>query len=319
MYFYFTLHMTMLQKIIAITLGDPEGIGPEIITKCLDRHKTRFPLLIIGSREFYQGTGLQVIVDIDEIQGAGRFMLDLPVDTLSGDPSFEYVKTGVDLSIKKQIHALVTGPISKERWLQAGIPFRGHTDYLAKMAGVDRYIMFFWSADMRVALFSTHIPLREVFAHMRREKIVPFIQLLDCELDRLFGDRFTLLVSGLNPHAGERGGIGSEELEEIIPAIEEARGKIKNKIIGPFPPDTIFLEAQKHTNSVVISWYHDQGLIPFKLLNIHAGVNMTLGLPFIRTSPDHGTAFEIAGQGIANPSSMIEAVKLAESLVQRTA
>ena len=243
--------------------------------------------------------------------------MHIPGEAITGDPSFEFVKRGVELSLQKEIHALVTGPISKEKWFQAGVPFPGHTDYLAQMAGVDRYIMFFWSPDIRVALFSTHIPLKDVFANVKRGKIVSFLQLLDRELDRLFGDEFTLLVSGLNPHAGEQGVIGPEELEEIIPAIDEVRDTIKSEIIGPFPPDTIFLEARKYKHAVVVSWYHDQGLIPFKLLNIHSGVNMTLGLPFIRTSPDHGTAFEIAGKGIANPSSMMEAVKLAETLVER--
>lgn len=309
--------MSTIPKILAITLGDPDGIGPEVIAKSLDKRTSHYPVLLIGSHEFCGNIEARIIRHVNEIRDSGVYLLDLPVDSIVGDPSFHYVKAGVELSLQKKIHSLVTGPISKERWLQAGVPFRGHTDYLAQMAGIDRYIMFFWSIDMKVALFSTHIPLQEIFPRINRERIVPFLQLLDRELERLFGGQFTVLVSGLNPHAGEHGVIGSEELDEIIPAIEEAKKTVKNQIIGPFPPDTVFLEAQKYNRSVVVSWYHDQGLIPFKLLNIHSGVNMTLGLPFIRTSPDHGTAFEIAGKGIANPSSMREAIKLAELLMER--
>ena len=309
--------MSTVPKILAITLGDPEGIGPEVIAKSLNNRALHHPVLLIGSHEFCGDIEARIIRDVHEIHDSGVYLLDMPVGSIAGDPSFHYVKTGVELSLQKKIHALVTGPISKERWLQAGVPFPGHTDYLAQMAGVDRYIMFFWSSDMRVALYSTHIPLREIFSRITEERIVPFVQLLDRELERLFGGEFTILVSGLNPHAGEQGVIGSEELDEIIPAIEEARKTIKNEIIGPFPPDTVLLEAQKYKQAVVVSWYHDQGLIPFKLLNIHTGVNMTLGLPFIRTSPDHGTAFEIAGKGVANPSSMKEAINLAELLMER--
>ncbi len=305
-------------KVIALTLGDPLGIGAEVIASSVRHLHLQQPLVIIGTKEWCPGIDAETIENLNQIAGAHLYFLNIPEAEIQGDPSFSYVKTAVELAMQKHVAAIVTGPISKEKWNRAGISFRGHTDYLASMAGVRRYIMFFWSTGMRVALFTTHIPLHEVFEHLRKDKIVPFFHLLDDELHRLFGgEHFTLLVNGLNPHAGEQGIIGTMELDEIIPAIDEVKGRLKNDILGPFPPDTIFLEAQNHPNSVVVSWYHDQGLIPFKLLNLHSGVNMTLGLPFIRTSPDHGTAFDIAGKGLANPSSMMEAIRLAEMLVNK--
>ncbi len=302
---------------IALTMGDPSGIGPEVIAKSLERLCLQYPTILIGSKEWWPAVDATVIQNPEEITERKFHFLHIPINEINGDPSFQYVKTAVELALAGRVDAIVTAPISKEKWLRAGVPFRGHTDYLARMAGVARYIMFFWSKAMRVALFTTHIPLNEVFGHIRKRKIAPFLHLLDEELARFFGETFTLLVSGLNPHAGEQGVIGTVEIEEIIPAIEEVKGKLKSEIFGPFPPDTIFLEAQNYKNPVIVSWYHDQGLIPFKLLNLHSGVNMTLGLPFIRTSPDHGTAFDIAGKGIANPSSMMEAIRLAEMLVEK--
>jgi 4-hydroxythreonine-4-phosphate dehydrogenase len=229
--------------------------------------------------------------------------------------SFEYVNKGVEFALNKDINALVTGPISKEKWVRNGIDYKGHTDFLAKTAGVKKnsYTMFFWSETLKVLLYTIHIPLKEIFKHITFEGITEYLKFVDFELHRLFSKKLNFLISGLNPHAGENGYLGLEEEEVIIPAIDSLRGQMN--IEGPFPPDVIFLKALETKDSVVISWYHDQGLIAFKLLNIHSGVNMTLGLPYIRTSPDHGTAYDIAGKGIANPSSMIQAIKLAEYLV----
>lgn len=215
----------------------------------------------------------------------------------------------------KKIHALVTAPISKEKWLRAGITYKGHTQLLADSAGTRNHCMFFWSNSLKVALFTVHIPLQEVFKHLEKEKITRFIRFVDDQLTGLFNKKFTFLVSGLNPHAGEEGIMGSQEKEIIIPAMQELEKQGGIRLKGPYPPDTVFLTARDTPDSVVISWYHDQGLIAFKLLNIHRGVNMTLGLPYIRTSPDHGTAYDIAGKNIANPSSMKEALRLAELLI----
>jgi len=253
--------------------------------------------------------------ELDEIDQVGNFFLDFSTseEFQDSDPSFIFFKSAVDFSLQNRIHAVVTAPISKEKWQRAGISYNGHTEYLSKISIKKKVSMFFWSENLKVALFTIHIPLSSIFPYIKRENIVNFIRFIHAELFRLFKKRFTFLISGLNPHAGEEGFIGKEEIDFIIPAIEELKSELS--IQGPYPPDTIFLKAKDIKNSVVISWYHDQGLIAFKLLNINSGVNLTLGLPFIRTSPDHGTAYDIAGKGIANPSSMTQAIRLTNQLL----
>lgn len=282
-------------------------------------YEPRCALVVFGSGDFYEDKTLQRISAIEEVRNKGIYFYDIPRKNIAGhrDPSFEYVKTAIDFALAGKVQALVTAPIGKEKWLRAGIAYKGHTELLAKTAGVKNHAMFFRSEDLNVALFTVHIPLKDIFQYIKRDKIVDFIRFVNGELGRLFSRKFTFLVSGLNPHAGEDGFLGTEERDEIIPAIEALRGELKSEIIidGPYPPDIIFLKARDTRDSVVISWYHDQGLIAFKLLNIHTGVNLTLGLPYIRTSPDHGTAYDIASKGIANPSSMKQAIKLAEELL----
>ncbi len=301
-----------INKRIAITLGDPEGIGPEIVYKSLRDYSPPYPVIIIGGREFYQDKTIPLINVLEEIQDRDKGIFFYHIDT-PGDASFAYVETGIQWALGKKINALVTAPISKEKWLKAGIPQRGHTELLAQTAGVKEHAMFFWSPNLKIALFSVHIPLKNIFDRLKKNEIIHFIRFVATELSRLFLKDFTFLVCGLNPHAGENGFLGNEEIVEIIPAITALKSEIN--IDGPFPPDIIFLKAKEIKDAVVISWYHDQGLIAFKLLNFHNGVNLTLGLPYIRTSPDHGTAYDIAGKGIANPSSMKEAIRLAELLI----
>ncbi len=303
---------------MAVTLGDPQGIGPEIIEKSFFQYQPQCSVIIIGDTRYYGNNNIPVIDNIDEIKGKkekGIYLYRvLPSENEKKiDPSYLYVREGIRLALENKVHALVTGPVSKEKWLQSGIPFKGHTGLLAHSAGVEDHCMFFWSEDMKVALYTIHIPLKDIFSQIKKEKIIHFVRFVNNRLKESFKKEFHFLVSGLNPHAGEGGIIGQEELETIIPAIDELKSEMN--ITGPFPPDTIFLQARDIPDSVVISWYHDQGLIAFKLLNINSGVNMTLGLPFIRTSPDHGTAFDIAGKGIADPSSMLQAIKLAEHLL----
>lgn len=311
-------------KIVAVTLGDPEGIGPEIIHKSLQHYQPRGTVLIIGNGHYYPDKKVTRILHPGEAEQRGVYFYDVG-DRIDRETSFQYVKTGVELALSQQVAALVTAPVSKEKWLKAGVTYKGHTEYLAETAGVNDYSMFFWSENMKVSLFTIHIPLKNIFKFIKKGEITRFIRSLDRELYRLFKQKFTFLVSGLNPHAGEDGFLGSEEIAEIIPAIAALRQEGETgpereiKIEGPFPPDIVFLKAGKRKDAVVVSWYHDQGLIPFKLFNIHTGVNMTLGLPYIRTSPDHGTAYDIAGKNMANPSSMTAAIKLAEKLVLRQA
>jgi 4-hydroxythreonine-4-phosphate dehydrogenase len=273
-------------------------------------------VVVIGNKDCYIPRPVQLIPDIRDIRdvrGEGVYFYHVPPGTVDREPSFHYVKTAVEWALEGKIAAVVTAPVSKEKWLKAGVPYKGHTEYLAESAGVSNHCMFFWSADLKTALFTVHIPLKEVFGHLRKDRVIEFIRFVEGELRRLFGRRFHMLVNGLNPHAGESGFLGTEEEEIIIPAVEALKQDMS--IEGPFPPDVIFIKARETEDSVVISWYHDQGLIAFKLLNIHSGVNMTLGLPYIRTSPDHGTAYDIAGKGIANASSMKEAILLARQLV----
>jgi 4-hydroxythreonine-4-phosphate dehydrogenase len=298
-------------------MGDPEGIGPEIIYKSLREYSPQCAVVILGQLDYYGDMPIQIISCIEEAGDKGIFFYNINPPA-SRDPSYEYVRTGIEWALGKNIQALVTAPISKEKWRRAGIAYNGHTQLLAETAGIKDHGMFFWSENLKAALFTVHIPLKDVFQYICRDKIIRFIRFVDSELTRLFKKKFTFLVSGLNPHAGEGGIMGTEETDTIIPAVDVLTSTHGIDIHGPYPPDTIFLKAGDSKDSVVISWYHDQGLIAFKLLNIHAGVNMTLGLPYIRTAPDHGTAVDIAGKGIANPSSMKQAIQLAEYLLQLT-
>ena len=278
-------------------------------------------MVIIGNKDDYHDKAVPQLSCIEEflVKEQGVYFYHIEPGKLrsrmnpAGEASFAYVETGIQWALQKKIHALVAAPISKEKWLNAGIAAAGHTGLLAETAGVKDYSMFFWSKDLKVVLFSIHIPLKDIFSRIKKDEICRFIRFTDFHLTRLFQEKFTFLISGLNPHAGENGYLGDEECGEIIPALSALKSEID--IQGPYPPDVVFLKAKEMSNTVVVAWYHDQGLIPFKLLNIHNGVNLTLGLPYIRTSPDHGTAYDIAGKGIANPSSMIEAIRLAGHLL----
>lgn len=299
---------------IAVTLGDAEGIGPEIVYKSLRTHTPAFPVVVIGDKNKYADKNVPLVKHPEEARQKGVCFHHIDSRTIQSDASYVYVKTAIQWALEKKIGAMVTAPISKEKWLQAGVPYKGHTELLARTAGVDNHSMFFWSEDLKTALFTVHIPLQEVFRYLEKDAVIRFIRFTAAELERLFSQPFTFLVSGLNPHAGESGYLGCEEAEIITPAIETLKPEMD--IRGPYPPDVVFLQAKETDNAVVVTWYHDQGLIPFKLLNIHRGVNLTLGLPYVRTSPDHGTAYDIAGKGIADPSSMIEAIRLAERLIR---
>ena len=300
-------------KVIAVTLGDPQGIGPEVVAKSLDARSPSTSLLLVGSRRHFSASGLRLLDDAGAIGAGETAFLDVGDGPAGGDPSFHWVRTAVELALQGRAQALVTGPVDKDRWLAAGLPYRGHTDFFAAAVAAAP-VMFFWSPGMRVALFTHHIPLRDVFARLERGAIAAFVRRLDSELRRQFGQEFVYLFSGLNPHAGEKGRLGSEELEVILPAIAELGGEVP--VTGVYPPDVVFVKARSLKGTVVVAWSHDQGLIPFKLLHGADGVQVTLGLPFVRTSPVHGTARDIAGKGIADPASMRAAIRLAESLLR---
>jgi len=210
------------------------------------------------------------------------------------------------------IQALVTAPISKESWKMAGLSHPGHTAYFNRK--YPRAIMSFFSPRLNVALFTHHLPLQDAIKKVRRQALTAFLLELEKSIDKIGDYRFVL--AGLNPHAGEHGMLGREEIEEIIPAMEAAQ-KAGMDISGPSPPDTVCRQALDKPDIIVISLYHDQGLAAFKLVAFESGVNVTLGLPFIRTSPDHGTAFDIAGSGQADPESMEQALRLAVEFASR--
>lgn len=300
-------------KVVAVTLGDPEGIGPEVVAKSLDSLSPTAAIVVVGSRRHFPFGTLPVIRDAGQARAGEIFFLEAGEAAADVDPSFAWVRTAVDLARRGQVQALVTAPVSKERWLSSGAPFRGHTDYFASLAAEAPPAMFFWSPGLKVALFTHHIPLREVFSRLERPRIADFVRRIDRELRRLFGREFTYLFCGLNPHAGENGRLGSEEIEVIGPALGDLSGEVR--VAGLFPPDVVFAKARGMKDAVVVSWTHDHGLIPFKLLHAGDGVQLTLGLPFIRTSPVHGTAPDIAGKGIADPASMLASIRLAESLL----
>ncbi|MGD8537227.1 MAG: 4-hydroxythreonine-4-phosphate dehydrogenase PdxA [Candidatus Aminicenantes bacterium] len=316
---------------IGITLGDPGGIGPEVTLKSLSQREASSPahFILFGSRPLTEETlkTLGLHMDIPSLTGLESSSLpsiclwDIKtplhmekkgvVSKENGEASFQYFQRAVKKARDGALDAVVTAPISKHSWALAGIPYPGHTEYLSH--AYPQAIMAFWSAKIKVALFTHHISLKEAIKKIKTKALFKFFQLLNNSLIQTGKTNMSFLVSGLNPHAGEEGLLGLEEKEEIAPAVQKAQeGGIS--IQGPYPPDVVFRKAYDLPDTMVIALYHDQGLIAFKMAAFDEGVNMTLGLPFIRTSPDHGTAFDIAGKGRANPKSMTEAIKLALDL-----
>ena len=287
-------------KRIGITLGDPAGIGPEVIRAALT--SGRLP----ASAEY-------IVI--------GKF-----ADWSLGKPTHETAQAAaaaleeaVSLAQNKSIDAVVTGPIHKARMYEIGFKFPGQTEFFAQRCGVKNFAMLLTGGKITVALVTTHLPLAEVPGALKKEEIVRVGLLLHEFLARRGIKSPRIAVAGLNPHAGESGALGREEIEIIAPAIEELNSSLVTRHLspsfaGPFSPDTLFHHVANGDWDGVLCMYHDQGLIPLKLHAFYEGVNVTLGLPFPRTSPDHGTAFEIAGKGIARPDSMIAAIKLAAEL-----
>ncbi len=318
---------------IGITLGDPGGIGPEIILKAFSSLNTlpKANYIFFGSSIVIEQEKKALGLDLDiqpferakeaDSSSSCLFEIETPLKTVkkgaaykeNGISSFSFLKEAAEEAKKGTIQALVTGPISKHSWKLAGLKWKGHTDFFSRI--YPQAIMAFWSDRMKTALFSHHLPLKEALKRVKKEKLKDFFLHLHHCLERIQPETFRFLVAGLNPHAGESGLLGSEEDKEIVPAIKEAQKQGMN-ISGPFPPDVVFRNALNRTETVVIALYHDQGLIPFKLEAFEKGVNITLGLPFIRTSPVHGTAYDIAGKGIASSQSMVEAIRLAYRLSQ---
>ena len=333
--------------IIAITMGDPASIGPEIAVKALLEKKIYEickPLLVGDAKVFEQIISklkLDVKVNaLDKVTDA-KFELgtidvfDLnitdinklqfgKIDAMCGEASFQAVKKVIELALSKEVDATVTGPINKKSINEAGHHFAGHTEIYAHFTGTKKYAMLLVEDNINVIHVSTHVSLRQAVDLVKKERIVQVIELIVDGLKRLGKTNLKIGVAGLNPHAGDSGLFGTEDNEEILPAVQEAK-RLGYNVEGPVPPDTMFAKAAMGAYGGVVAMYHDQGHIPFKLAGFKwnaekqqmdsvKGVNITLGLPIIRTSVDHGTAFEIAGKGIASADAMILAIESAVQL-----
>jgi 4-hydroxythreonine-4-phosphate dehydrogenase len=288
-----------MKPLVAITAGDPAGIGPEIAVKAAadPSVRERCETKIYGpSTE-------------DELARFERGR----VSAAAGRAAYDAIVRAVADAVRGDVQAIATAPINKASFAAAGLAWKGHTDLLAHLTGAPRGVMMFYSERLRVILATVHIPLSQVPSALTRDALEGVVRLTAAELPRFGFPAPRLAVAGLNPHAGELGLLGSEDRDVLAPAIAACRAKGID-VAGPFPADTIFLRAMQGEFDAVIACYHDQGLIPMKMAAFGKAVNVTLGLPIIRTSVDHGTAFDIAGTGRADPGSMIEAVKLAGHL-----
>ncbi len=306
---------------IGITMGDPNGISPEIVVKAVNAAEVSDVCspVIYGSRQVLESaanlTNLKLNCRIfDPFEFGTGDLRPCRVDRKAGEASLAYIREAVKAAVSGEVDAIVTAPISKESTHLAGSKFPGHTEMLKELTGANDAVMMFEGGNFRVVLVTIHTALREVPKLITKESVLSVINITH----RTLVDQFKikdpkLVVCGLNPHAGESGAFGDEEIVHIAPAVAEAR-KLGVGVTGPLPADTLFYYANQGKWDAVVAMYHDQGLIPFKMVSFNVGVNMTLGLPIIRTSPDHGTAFNIAWKGVADPSSMIAAVKLASRL-----
>jgi 4-hydroxythreonine-4-phosphate dehydrogenase len=282
---------------IAITLGDVAGIGPEVVTKAIRSKKLdrRFEYEVILEKEAPQ-------IELGKIsKKAARFALK----------SLEF---GVEQCLRGNYAALVTGPVNKAGLKSVGFRFPGQTEWLAHQTQTRDFAMMLVGGSLRVALVTTHVPIHKVSSLLTQQRVLKTIEICFHSLKKFKISRPRILVAALNPHGGVLAEEGVEEKSIIRPAIRLARQKIGKSITGPYSPDYLFWLAKKGEVDAVICMYHDQGLIPLKMLAFDCGVNLTLGLPIVRTSPDHGTAYDIAGKNKANPNSMIEAINLAAQL-----
>ncbi|MGI9409900.1 MAG: 4-hydroxythreonine-4-phosphate dehydrogenase PdxA [Hyphomicrobiaceae bacterium] len=318
---------------IAITMGDPAGIGPEIAVKVAADRDLPIRPVIIGDFACLEQAAKIANVEQNVIEINSLASFDAESDLIQvlqvrpalstiesgrvsaecGQAAYDYIRAAINLAKASEVSAVVTAPIHKEALAAAGIAYPGHTEMLADFGGAERCAMMLANDELRVVLVTIHCALREAIEKITVESEFEAISLAH-EGAREFGiAQPRVAVAGLNPHAGEGGLFGNEEADVIVPAINAARD-LGIDVSGPWPGDTVFMQARAGRFDVVVAQYHDQGLIPIKYLGIENGVNITLGLPFVRTSPDHGTAFDIAGKGIADPASLRMAVIQAHRL-----
>jgi 4-hydroxythreonine-4-phosphate dehydrogenase len=331
--------MTGAKAPLAMTMGDPAGIGPELALAAWRNRTTGAPFFVFAAPGVLAAAARRAgfatpVVETDPAGAAAAFSHGLPVVALKsavedtpGRPAaanaaatIESIARAVEAVHQGAARAVVTNPIAKAVLYKAGFQFPGHTEYLGELAKAWGRpavpVMMIWSETLKVVPVTIHIPLAEAATALSAELIINTARIVDRDLRDHFGfKRPRLAVAGLNPHAGEGGAMGREEITIISPAVEALRAEGIDAV-GPLPADTMFHPKARARYDVALTMYHDQGLIPVKTLAFEEGVNVTLGLPFVRTSPDHGTAFDIAGRGLANPASLIAALKLADRLTQ---
>ena len=325
---------TQLPK-IAVTAGDPAGIGPEVCLHLLANPEISqiCTPIVFGDRSVLERSahecGLSmpenVVTSLEEAEGP--CLLDFQtlsqedyqtgtVNAATGTAGYKYVTEAIDAALAGKVDAVTTGPLNKEALKMAGIPFPGHTEIFADRTKSERACMLQYSEEIRCVFVTTHVGYAEVPTLLTEKRILDVIEMCAEAMERIRGRKPKLLCCGLSPHAGEKGLFGNGEEETVIgPTLQKARDRGID-IIGPLPPDTVFLPARRMEYDCVVCMYHDQGHIPLKALAFDTAVNTTLGLPIIRTSVDHGTALDIAGKGVANPSSLFSATQLAVQLSQ---
>ena len=303
---------------IAITLGDPAGIGPEVTLKALSclPASQRKNILLLGPEPLYSKLVKKLSLKIH----FNYFFTQLcPKKIILGCSvtgqtrlAVASIDLAVRLAMQGDVDAIVTAPINKAGLKKTGYTMPGHTEYLAELSGTQKYEMMLVGGPLRTVLVTRHAAIKDVPSKILKKRVEETILMADFELRRSFGiPKPRLVVCGLNPHAGEEGSFGREEIDQIRPAVLSAQKKIKGTVTGPLSPDALFYDAYSGKYDAEICMYHDQGLIPLKMISRGHGVNVTLGLPFVRTSPDHGTAYDIAGKMKADPGSMLEAIRLA--------
>ena len=314
-------------------MGDGCGIGPEITARLFADAAPLPPTIVLGDEGMIQrairllGLSLKVrVIDAPEefqampgtinVIALSHLPEDIPfgqLDARAGKAAFDYIRAGIELALQKRIRAIVTAPINKEALRLADIHYPGHTEILADFSGTKDFAMMLMNNNLRVILVTIHVSLREALDQVSRESELRTIRLAHQAMTQLGIAEPRIAVAGLNPHAGEHGLFGSEDDEIIRPAIQQARAE-GIEASGPWPGDTVFMHARQGRFDIVVAQYHDQGLIPVKYLGVDEGVNITVGLPFVRTSVDHGTAFDIAGTGKASHASLRVAVEQAAML-----
>jgi 4-hydroxythreonine-4-phosphate dehydrogenase len=323
----------MNRLLVAITIGDPAGIGPEIVLKSVEDQEVLAACrpLVIGDRGVleqaakFSGVHAEIRVVTRPEEGAYRSgtidLLDLGnvdgdslkmgiIQGMCGRAAFEYIQKAAELASSRSVDAIATGPINKEALRAAKVNFIGHTEILAALTGACDPLTMFQVRTLRVFFLSRHISLRKACEMVTRERVLSYIQRCSDALRQLGVAEGTLAVAGLNPHSGEHGLFGDEEVSQIEPAIEEAK-RLGYRVVGPVPADSVFHQTLEGKYSAALSLYHDQGHVATKMVDFERTVSLTLGLPFLRTSVDHGTAFDIAGTGKASTVSMKEAILVA--------